>query len=96
MWQKVRKIKETWSPCRITGLLIHGSIETAPGAIVNELASHYASVSRSNHYSPTFQITKTKEEARSFISVLPVLKIIIYASLFLNYSLLSPVLKILL
>ena len=53
-----------WSPCPISGLLIHGSIETTPGAIVNELASHYASVSSSNHYSPTFQITKTKEESK--------------------------------
>ena len=41
VWHKIRKIKGTWSPCTISGLLSHGSIETAPGAIVNELASHF-------------------------------------------------------
>ena len=63
VWQRVIKIKGTWFPS-ISGLLIHGSIETAPGAIVNKLASHFASVSSSNQYSPTFQITKVKEESK--------------------------------
>ena len=64
VWHKVRKIKGTWSLCTISGLLIHGSIETAPGAIVDELTSHFASVSCSNHYSPTFQLIKVKEESK--------------------------------
>ena len=64
VWHKVRKIKGMWSPCTISGLLIHGSIETAQVAIVNELASHFASVSCSNNYSPTFQLIKVKEESK--------------------------------
>ena len=43
-------------------MLIHVSIETAPGAIVDELASHFASMFSSNHYSPTSQFTNMKEE----------------------------------
>ena len=64
VWHKVRKIKGTWCPFTISGLLIHVSIQTAQGAIVDELAAHFVSVSSSNHYSSTFQLTKVKEESK--------------------------------
>ena len=45
-------------------MLINGFIETAPGAIVIKLASHFASVYSSEYYSPAFRITKMKGETK--------------------------------
>ena len=83
-----------WSPCTISSLLIHGSIAT--GAILDELASHFARVSRSDHYSQTFQLTKVMEKSRVIDSSTARSDDYNYPSLFLNYGLLSPVVVILL
>ena len=61
VWHKIRKIKGTLSLCTITGLAINGSIETAPDAVVNKLATYYESVSSCKQYRSIFQSIKNTE-----------------------------------
>ena len=91
VWHKVRKIKGTCSPCTISGLLFMVLLNQCQVILSTNWHLILPVCLVLIIIVQLFSLLRRRRKARSLISVLPFPMIIIYPSLILNYSLLSPV-----